>query len=277
MGVIEPLVTVQDDINRTAWRTRSALRWYENLHDWTDPGEGAAVAYVSDEVRGKPLLDVGMGAGRTVPMLTCLSTNYTGVDYTPELVSICRRNHPHARVHVMDARNMSAFDDNSFAFVMFSFNGIDSVNNDDRRKILGEFARVLKPGGIALFSSHNIHGPSYRETPIRFLRIAKPCNLVEFSASCARVIYNLPFAVCNYLRYLPLNREYDGYGVRVCAAHNFGILIQYVDIDMQRQQCAEAGFRIEAIFGSNSGQRITEQSDVTREGYLHFVVRKRLS
>ena len=275
MGVIEPLVTVQDTINRTAWRTRSALRWYEHLTDWTDPGERAAVGYVSDEILGERLLDVGMGAGRTVPILTRLSADYTGIDYTPELVSICRRNHPDAQVHVMDARNMSAFDDNSFSFVMFSFNGIDSVNNDDRRKILGEFVRVLKPGGIALFSSHNINGPSYRETPIQSLRISKTSDLVKFGTSCARVIYNLPAAVFNYLRYLPLNKKYDGYGVRVCAAHNFGILIQYIDIDMQRQQCAEAGLRIEAIFGSNSGQRITEQSDVTREGYLHFVARKR--
>lgn len=274
MGVMEPLVTVQDNINRMAWRSRSALRWYANLNAWTDPGEGAAIAFVSDEVRGKPLLDVGMGAGRTVPMLTSLSADYTGVDYTPELVSICRRNHPGVQVHVMDARNMSAFADDSFAFVMFSFNGIDSVNNDDRQKVLREFARVLKPGGVALFSTHNMHGPSYRETPIRSLRVPNTYNPIKFGVSSARIIYNLPIAIFNYVRNSPFNKEYDGYAVRVCAAHNFGILIQYIDINMQRRQCAEAGFRIEAIFGSNSGERITEKSDVTREDYLHFVVRK---
>src|SRR5580698_3164394 len=121
------LIPAQDRINRTAWRTRSARHWYGSANDWTDPGEAAAVAWVADEVRDQPLLDVGVGGGRTVPFLTRISSDYTAVDYTPELVEICRRNHPGVRVHHMDARNMAAFSDNTFALVTFSFNGIDSV------------------------------------------------------------------------------------------------------------------------------------------------------
>jgi SAM-dependent methyltransferase len=145
------ITPAQDRINRHAWRSRSARHWFGSLHDWTDPGEAAAVAWVADQVRDQPLLDVGVGGGRTVPLLTQISSNYTGVDYTQELVTICRRNYPGARVEHMDARDMSAFDDNTFALVMFSFNGIDAVDYEGRRKILREVARVLKPGGLALF------------------------------------------------------------------------------------------------------------------------------
>ena len=35
-------------------------------------------------------------------------------------------------------RNLSIFDDAYFDFVMFSFNGIDSVEHQDRLAILGE-------------------------------------------------------------------------------------------------------------------------------------------
>jgi Methyltransferase domain len=88
------LVPAQDRINRTAWRTRSARYCYGSASDWTDPGEAAAIAWVADKVRDQPLLDVGVGGGRTVPFLTRISNDCTAVDYTPELVEICRRNHP---------------------------------------------------------------------------------------------------------------------------------------------------------------------------------------
>jgi SAM-dependent methyltransferase len=268
------IATVQDIINRTAWRTRGALRWYQALNDWTDPGEAAAVAYLSDEVRGQPLLDIGVGAGRTVPLLLRVSANYIGVDYTPELVALCRRNHPGTQVCLMDARDMSAFEDGRFALAMFSFNGIDSVDYDDRRKILNEVARVLKPGGLALFSTHNLRGPGYRERLTRALQVPRTGGLLEFGISCARVAFNFPAAAINYFRYSPLNREYDGYGVRVCAAHRFGILLTYTELSTQRQQCADAGLITEAIFGSDSGRLVSEGSDLTAENWLHFIVRK---
>jgi SAM-dependent methyltransferase len=274
MGFSQQRFTVQDRVNRSAWRTRSALRWYDKLSDWTDPGEAAAIAYVRAEVRDQPLLDVGVGGGRTVPLLSRVSPDYTGVDYTPELVAICQRNYPSVQVRVMDARNLAEFEDNSFALVMFSFNGIDSIDSEGRRKVLSEFARVLKPGGLALFSTHNLAGPGYRETFAQASHVSQAENVVEFGINCARALYNLPMAAFNYLRYSPLNREYDGYALRVCAAHRFGTLILYTDIPTQRQQCAEAGLLTEAVFGSNSGAQVSELADVSGENWLHFVARK---
>src|SRR5260221_3829217 len=88
------LNSVQDRITRTAWRSRSAQNWYGNARDWTDPGEASAISWLAHRVRNQPILDVGVGGGRTVPILTSISGDYTAVDYTPELVELCRRNHP---------------------------------------------------------------------------------------------------------------------------------------------------------------------------------------
>ncbi len=269
------LVPAQDRINRVAWSSRSARRWFGSLNDCTDPGESAAIAWVADEVRNQPLLDVGVGGGRTVPLLTPISADYTAVDYTPELVAVCGENHPGVRVLHMDARDMSAFSDNSFALVMFSFNGIDAVDHDGRLAILREFARVLKPGGLALFSTHNLRGPSYREDLREFLRMPDTSgSMVDTGIDAARVAYSLPIAAFNYWRYSRLNREFDGYAIRVCAAHKFGILIMYTDLDTQRRQLESVGLKTEVVFGNTSVKPLNATDDVSREFWFHFIARK---
>jgi SAM-dependent methyltransferase len=193
----------------------AARHWYRSLSDWTDPGDAAAVAWVADEVRGQPLLDVGVGADAP-PLLRNISLDYTAVDYTPELVAICRRNHPDTRVHYMDAHDMSAFKDNSFALGMFSFNGIDSVDYAGRCAIFREFARVLRRGGLALFSTHNLHGPSYRENLSHLLYMPDlSASPIAVGIDTATMIYSLPFGTFNFLRYSRLNREFDSYVVRI--------------------------------------------------------------
>jgi ubiquinone/menaquinone biosynthesis C-methylase UbiE len=61
-------------------------------------------------------------------------------------------------LEVGDARSMIQFADNSFDFILFSFNGIDCVPHSDRLQILQEICRVGKPGCHFFFSSHNLQG-----------------------------------------------------------------------------------------------------------------------
>jgi SAM-dependent methyltransferase len=269
------LNSLQDRINRSAWRSRSAQNWYGNASDWTDPGEASALSWIAQHVRDQPILDVGVGGGRTVPILTSISDDYIALDYTPELVELCRRNHPGVRVHQMDARDLSAFDNESFALVMFSYNGLDSVDYAGRQAILREFARVLRPGGFALFSTHNLHGPSYRETPMRLVRMPRmSANPLAVCVDAARIAYTLPVATFNYLRYSRLNREYDGYALRVCAGHKFGVLLMYTDSEAQQRQLDEMGLCTEAVFGSTTGNLLQHGEDVSEEVWFHFVARK---
>lgn len=266
---------MQDRINRAVWSSRSGRNGFAVASGWTDSGEAAAFSWVAQQVQHQPILDVGVGGGRTVPLLSALSNDYTAVDYTPEMVTICRRNHPGIRVQQMDARDMSVFPDESFELVVFSYNGIDAVDYPGRRAILREFARVLKPGGLALFSAHNLYGPSYRENPLHLLRMPRlSANPISVCIDVARIGYSLTIGTVNYLRHSSLNREYDGYAIRVCAAHEFGIVIMYTDMNAQRRQLAEVGLHTEAVFGNATGRHMQEGDDVRNDSWFHFIARK---
>jgi len=268
-------VSQQDVINRKAWRSWGAKRWFRTIEDWTDPGEAAAIGLVADKVRGTPVLDVGVGGGRTVPILSGLSDAYEAIDYMPEMVEICSRRHPGVRVRRMDARDLSAFDDNDFGLVMFSFNGIDAVDYAGRRAILREFARVLRPGGSLVFSTHNMHGPSYRENLTQFLKLPSfSRNPLRFGFNIARAVINLPLATINYIRNSRMNREFDGYAIHVCAAHKFGIVIVYIDMETQLRELAELGFTIDAVFGNLGAEALHPGDNVDKVNWFHFVAHK---
>ena len=141
---------LMDEINRATWAKKANVHTFARAEGWTDPGERAAIERVVSDVRGQPILDLGVGGGRTVPLLRSLSANYTAIDYTPQLVLACQEKYPTARVLLGDARDLSAFGSDTFKLVVFSFNGIDAVNPDDRGKVLRETFRVLQKGGILL-------------------------------------------------------------------------------------------------------------------------------
>jgi len=105
---------------------------------------------------GIDILDLGVGGGRTTPFLSGLASHYVGVDYAEGMVRVCREKFPQLRFEVADAANLSCFADGSFDAVVFSYNGLDNlVPEQKRRQCLQECHRVLKPGGVLIFSSHN--------------------------------------------------------------------------------------------------------------------------
>ncbi|WP_221029408.1 class I SAM-dependent methyltransferase [Actomonas aquatica] len=108
------------------------------------------------------LLDLGIGAGRTTRFLAPLCGTYTGIDIAPGMVTYCRKTFATAidgkgwSIEVGDGANLSRWADESFDFVLFSFNGLDCLSLADRERCLREIQRVLRPGGMLMFSSHNL-------------------------------------------------------------------------------------------------------------------------
>ncbi len=264
---------LMDRINREAWRAPDSVDWFRTLEGWTDVGERVAIERIAAEVKDQPILDLGVGAGRTVPLLRGISQDYTAIDYTPELVAVCRNKYPELRVFQGDARNLSDFAAESFGLVVFSFNGIDAVNPEDRIKILREAHRVLRKGGIFLFSAHNQRGPGHGER--LKLGVYPTHNPLKLARRIFRALWNSARTISNYLRYSRLNQRADGYSIMNAAAHNHGILIHYITMKKQREQLAATGFRSDPeIYGNLGGALISPGEETSRDTWFHFIARK---
>lgn len=104
---------------------------------------------------GASILVLGCGAGRTIPYLHKHHLIITAVDISPEMVSRAMKRFSSLcqEIAVMDATRLR-YNDGSFDYVFFPFHGIDNLQ-PDKKAVLKEAARVLKPDGIFIFSSHN--------------------------------------------------------------------------------------------------------------------------
>ena len=267
------MAMTMDRINRSIWSARKWATWFGELDGWTDVGEATALAWVREVARGTPILDIGVGGGRTVSMLTEISSDYTGVDYTPELLEICRARHPGVCLRQMDARDMSAFANDSFGLIVFSFNGIDAVDPPGRRMILGECARVLRPGGRLLFSTHNMRGPGYRENVWKHLP-RWSWNPARLGLRVLRMAAALPSASWNYVVNGRHNQAFDGYAIRVCGAHNFGLVITFTTLERQLDELAAVGLATELVFGNTHGQVVRRDDDTREIKWFHFIACK---
>jgi SAM-dependent methyltransferase len=105
---------------------------------------------------GAAVLDLGVGGGRTAGPLSKTADRYVGIDYSQGMVEASRARYPKLEFRLGDATDLSQFEDRLFDAVVFSFNGIDYIRADEgRAKCLREVARVLKPSGVFVVSSHN--------------------------------------------------------------------------------------------------------------------------
>jgi SAM-dependent methyltransferase len=148
--------------------SKSARHVDPNLHVYNAPEVAAHYAsldYLSpcekmlfDEFLKKrdAILDLGVGGGRTTPYLSRMASRYVGVDYAAKMVAACQQKFPLLEFLVADATNLAQLDDGSFNSVVMAFNGMDALVPDEaRRCCLAEIHRVLRNGGVLIFSSHN--------------------------------------------------------------------------------------------------------------------------
>jgi SAM-dependent methyltransferase len=104
---------------------------------------------------GQSVLDLGCGAGRTTAHLHAMAGQIVGIDLSEVLVESARTNYPDMDFRVMDAGALQ-FADSSFDVAVFSNNGLCYVHPEEKRlAAIDEIRRVLKPGGLYIFSSFN--------------------------------------------------------------------------------------------------------------------------
>jgi ubiquinone/menaquinone biosynthesis C-methylase UbiE len=143
----------QDDPNLPVYNKSDVAAHYASL-DYLSPCE----KLLFDEFlkKGDAILDLGVGGGRTTPHLSRLASRYLGVDYAANMVAACQQKFPQLEFLVADATNLAPLGDATFDSVVMAFNGMDAlVPGEARRRCLAEIHRVLRDGGVLIFSSHN--------------------------------------------------------------------------------------------------------------------------
>lgn len=266
-----PLLTPElDRINRSAYQQRGVLRQFGAATGWLEPGEREAVLSVAHTARDAPILDIGVGGGRTAPLMRDISADYHGIDYTPEMVALSGRRFPELTFQQMDARRLE-FADARFRLVTFSYNGIDSVDLAGRQAILREVHRVLQPGGYFVFSALN-HDAAAQAGHWPDWSVLRGAGLDP--RRLARGVARLLVGGINRLRRVAMTRDDGEVAIGSIAAHNFALVTVFTSPAAQVRQLRAAGFTVEAVFAPD-GHRVPVDGRMdTAAPWYHFVARK---
>ncbi|HUB11146.1 MAG TPA: class I SAM-dependent methyltransferase [Acetobacteraceae bacterium] len=222
-------------------------------------------------MRGAPILDIGVGGGRTTPLMRAISDDYRGIDYVPAMAAIAKKRFPDGEFCRMDARHLE-FPAGIFALVAFSYNGIDSVDPEGRRQILAEVHRVLRPRGCFVFSALNRgdtkslpRWPDWQEFNGIGLQPAR------WPRAAARLV----LGALNHWRNRRFAHDDGEVAIASLAAHNFALLTVFTALPRQISELRCQGFIVETIV-TPAGECIDPDCpDDSAAPWHHFVARKR--
>lgn len=231
-----------EKINQKLWSHKSIAAEYRKTTDLRT-AERAIADELAAQRTFRAVLDIGIGAGRTVGPLSELGKSYVGVDYSQVMVDLARQQHPEQDLRCIDARDLSDFADNSFDLVWFSFNGIDCVSHDDRLRVLAEVRRVLADDGLFVFSSHNRDAWRMPAYDLRNLRRSwNPFRMIRHIGGY--IVKNF-----NAWRLKRQETHMADYAILNDAAHRYGLLLYYISPQAQTAQLAQAGLRVGRMVG----------------------------
>ncbi len=219
---------------------------------WLSAGERILVRQLASETRNMPLLDIGVGGGRTTGLLTLISDEYVAIDFSSEMVAATRAAYPQVDVRVGDARDLSAFPDEHFGAVVFSFNGIDSVEHDDRARVLGEIHRVLRPDGLLHYSTLNKGAIERLSKPWRDLRVGgreewrglSPTARARRGAVALAVLLRRVPMLADWRRTRAHEEDHGDWAMATLGAHGFRLLNHMITPPAARAEIATAGFTL---------------------------------
>lgn len=186
--------------NHTVYQRRDVVAFYERSAE-LQPPERTILEELRPRLGEMRMLDLGVGGGRTTMHFAPLVREYVGIDYSQAMVDACARRAASlgsraSQVKVVhgDARALGEIG-TGFDLVLFSHNGIDYVEHDDRMRVLESVRSVLAPGGIFVFSTHNIASAGSLYS-FRWPRLVRPV-LVRLLNGAPSRFAALPHAAIN--------------------------------------------------------------------------------
>lgn len=259
-------MVIANDSNHTTYTSPRVVHHYAQLNQ-LQPAEKSILDLLATQEPTLKMLDIGVGGGRTTQHFSSIAAEYVGIDYSAEMIAACQKRFPASpqaiSFEVCDVRDLSRFRDNSFDFILFSFNGIDYISHADRLKVLQEIARVGKPGGYFFFSSHNLQGLE-REFDFR----------KQLSLNPIRSYVNLVMLGLLHFLNRPITlRQLRGLAHVIVRdeSHNFRLKTYYIRPQEQIKQLA--AFGAVKVYSWQSGLEITDESALAAnsEMWLYYL------
>ena len=254
---------LQDAINARVYRRAGIERQY--LDDTLWRAEGIALLKYQPAFAGKDVLDIGVGTGRTTVYLAPLARRYQAIDYSPEMVRCFEQTCPGIPIALADMRDMSRFRDSEFDFVLASNNVFDATGHEDRLRTLHEIHRLLRPGGMLMFTSHNRDRKGAAHWP-RLELSRNPVTQVLLAGHWCK-------ALVNHIRLRKFQMFAEDYAILNDPAHDCALLHYYIGSTAQRKQLGEQGFELLEILDC-LGDSVAPDSLAEHSHWLLYVVRR---
>lgn len=119
------------------------------------PDEREVLARFAEVVRGSgggPVADVGCGPGRITAHLRGLGLDAFGIDLSPGMIEVARRDHPGLRFAIGSMTDLDLADGSMAGLV--AWYSLIHVPDEEIDSVFDHFRRVLRPGGMLLLSFH---------------------------------------------------------------------------------------------------------------------------
>jgi len=257
--------------NSMTWSERQIVAEYAASGE-LQPAEETILTLLRGELADMRMLDIGVGAGRTMLHFAPAVRQYWGIDYSAAMIAACERRRPigasHITLSVCDARAMGGFPDGFFDFICFSYNGIDYVSHRDRLAIFAEVKRIGAAGALFCFSSHNLQDLRHFSFSAQWGGSLGP-TAASLRAWCAlRFRHNRIFSL-KKLRRLPYAAINDG-------VHGNRLLTYYVKPAEQLEQLAPF-FEDVRAFRSSDGAMLQSLDDLraAEDPWIYYLCRIR--
>lgn len=253
-----------NDINRSVYESDDVVQGYQSIQ--LQPPEIVIFFKYKEAIFNNKLLDIGCGTGRTTHYLSKFTNQYRAIDYSQSMVDTCKLTYPTVEVTKNNVQDLSEFVNNSFDTVLFSYNGIDYIDHDSRIQGIKEIHRVLKDGGLFIFSTHN-------RDNLKTL----PQPRLEFSLNPFGLMRNIKdyfSAKRNFAKNASMQINSDEYQIIIDSSDNFQLLTYYISMEKQIEQLQNIGFKVIDIFNLR-GEPVSMAKGDGSSCWIYFVARKR--
>lgn len=256
--------------DKAVYESKEVVDFYNDYNE-LQPPEKVIFKKIERLLPNCRMLDIGVGGGRTTQHLAQKVKTYIGIDYSAPMIDLCKKKFAslkNASFLTLDVRDLSQFEDNSFDFILFSFNGIDHFIYDERVSVLKEINRIGKNGSVFAFSTHNIQTVHSLFSINRHSGFIVLCKSILY---CVRLIYYNGLSLLKRIETKQYARIIDG-------AHDFKLNLFYIKPSFQILQLEENGFDDSELYSLSKGDIIdTVLIDSATDSWITYLCFNRKS